>query len=91
MDAPVAGAGEVVVDVERAGLCGTDIEFFSGEMSYLSPARRATRARSDRAKVGVRGFAGTRLRALRTYRPKGMMPRDLAGDQHSTLGIQRGS
>jgi threonine dehydrogenase-like Zn-dependent dehydrogenase len=24
-----------VVDVERAGVCGTDMEFFSGEMSYL--------------------------------------------------------
>jgi threonine dehydrogenase-like Zn-dependent dehydrogenase len=33
--APTAGAGEVVVDVERAGVCGTDMEFFSGAMSYL--------------------------------------------------------
>jgi threonine dehydrogenase-like Zn-dependent dehydrogenase len=33
--APVAGAGEVVVDVERVGLCGTDVEFFTGEMAYL--------------------------------------------------------
>ena len=33
--APVAGAGQVVVDVERAGICGTDIELFTGEMSYL--------------------------------------------------------
>ncbi|MFF5231794.1 zinc-binding dehydrogenase [Dactylosporangium sp. NPDC000521] len=32
---PVAGAGQVVVDVERAGVCGTDVEFFTGEMSYL--------------------------------------------------------
>jgi threonine dehydrogenase-like Zn-dependent dehydrogenase len=33
--APVAGPGEVVVDVERVGLCGTDVEFFTGEMAYL--------------------------------------------------------
>jgi threonine dehydrogenase-like Zn-dependent dehydrogenase len=33
--APVAVAGEVVVDVERVGLCGTDVEFFTGEMAYL--------------------------------------------------------
>ena len=33
--APEAGPGEVVVDVERAGVCGTDMEFFSGAMSYL--------------------------------------------------------
>jgi threonine dehydrogenase-like Zn-dependent dehydrogenase len=25
----------VVVDVERAGVCGTDVEFFTGEMAYL--------------------------------------------------------
>ena len=32
---PVAAAGEVVVDVHRAGVCGTDVEFFTGEMQYL--------------------------------------------------------
>ena len=32
---PVAGRGRVVVDVERAGVCGTDMEFYSGEMAYL--------------------------------------------------------
>jgi threonine dehydrogenase-like Zn-dependent dehydrogenase len=33
--APVAVPGEVVVNVERVGLCGTDVEFFTGEMAYL--------------------------------------------------------
>jgi threonine dehydrogenase-like Zn-dependent dehydrogenase len=33
--APVAIPGEVVVDVERVGVCGTDVEFFTGEMAYL--------------------------------------------------------
>ena len=33
--APMATPGEVVVDVERVGLCGTDVEFFTGEMAYL--------------------------------------------------------
>jgi threonine dehydrogenase-like Zn-dependent dehydrogenase len=32
---PVATEGLVVVEVERAGVCGTDMEFFSGAMSYL--------------------------------------------------------
>jgi len=32
---PVAGAGEVVVNISRVGICGTDEEFFSGEMVYL--------------------------------------------------------
>gem|GEM_PF-52056 len=33
--APVAGPGEVVVEVERVGVCGTDREFATGEMTYL--------------------------------------------------------
>ena len=32
---PVAAPDQVVVDVERAGVCGTDVEFFTGEMAYL--------------------------------------------------------
>ena len=32
---PVAGPGEAVVAVERVGVCGTDVEFFTGEMAYL--------------------------------------------------------
>jgi threonine dehydrogenase-like Zn-dependent dehydrogenase len=32
---PVAGPGEVVVDVRRAGVCGTDVEFYTGHMAYL--------------------------------------------------------
>jgi len=32
---PAAFAGEVVVDVHRVGVCGTDVEFFTGEMAYL--------------------------------------------------------
>ena len=33
--APEPVAGEVVVTVERAGVCGTDVELFTGEMPYL--------------------------------------------------------
>ncbi|WP_410639048.1 zinc-dependent alcohol dehydrogenase [Amycolatopsis sp. lyj-346] len=38
---PEAVAGEVVVDVERAGVCGTDVEFFTGEMAYLHQGHSA--------------------------------------------------
>ena len=38
---PVAAAGQVVVDVERVGVCGTDVEFFTGEMSYLHEGHAA--------------------------------------------------
>jgi threonine dehydrogenase-like Zn-dependent dehydrogenase len=34
--APGPAPGEVVVDVERVGLCGTDVELFTGEMAYLA-------------------------------------------------------
>ncbi|WP_410593027.1 zinc-dependent alcohol dehydrogenase [Amycolatopsis sp. lyj-23] len=39
--APEAVPGEVVVDVERAGVCGTDVEFFTGEMAYLHQGHSA--------------------------------------------------
>jgi threonine dehydrogenase-like Zn-dependent dehydrogenase len=35
VEPPRAEPGQVVVDVTRVGLCGTDAEFFSGEMAYL--------------------------------------------------------
>ena len=33
---PSAGPGQVVVDVHRVGVCGTDTEFFGGGMAYLA-------------------------------------------------------
>jgi 2-desacetyl-2-hydroxyethyl bacteriochlorophyllide A dehydrogenase len=41
VSAPVAEPGEVVVDVERVGVCGTDVEFFTGEMAYLHDGQAA--------------------------------------------------
>jgi threonine dehydrogenase-like Zn-dependent dehydrogenase len=35
IDPPSPSPGQVVVDVERAGVCGTDVEFFTGHMAYL--------------------------------------------------------
>jgi threonine dehydrogenase-like Zn-dependent dehydrogenase len=32
---PSPEPGEVVVDVERVGVCGTDVEFYEGTMAYL--------------------------------------------------------
>lgn len=39
--APVAVPGEAVIDVERVGVCGTDVEFFTGEMAYLHDGQAA--------------------------------------------------
>jgi 2-desacetyl-2-hydroxyethyl bacteriochlorophyllide A dehydrogenase len=38
---PEPGPGEVVVEVERAGVCGTDVELFTGELSYLQTGHAA--------------------------------------------------
>lgn len=38
---PAPAPGEVVVDVERVGVCGTDVEFFTGEMAYLHDGHAA--------------------------------------------------
>ncbi len=35
VEPPRAGPEQVVIDVARVGVCGTDAEFFSGEMAYL--------------------------------------------------------
>jgi D-arabinose 1-dehydrogenase-like Zn-dependent alcohol dehydrogenase len=35
VEAPTAGPGQVIVDISRVGVCGTDVEFFTGEMAYL--------------------------------------------------------
>jgi threonine dehydrogenase-like Zn-dependent dehydrogenase len=33
--APTPGPHDLVVDVERVGICGTDVEFYNGAMAYL--------------------------------------------------------
>jgi len=38
---PRPSPGQVVVDVGRAGVCGTDVEFFTGEMAYLQQGHAA--------------------------------------------------
>jgi 2-desacetyl-2-hydroxyethyl bacteriochlorophyllide A dehydrogenase len=35
VEPPTPGPGQVVVDVERVGVCGTDTELFAGTMPYL--------------------------------------------------------
>jgi threonine dehydrogenase-like Zn-dependent dehydrogenase len=32
---PVPAPGEALIEVERVGVCGTDVELFTGEMAYL--------------------------------------------------------
>jgi 2-desacetyl-2-hydroxyethyl bacteriochlorophyllide A dehydrogenase len=35
VSAPIPAPGEAVIDVERVGVCGTDVELYTGEMAYF--------------------------------------------------------
>ncbi|GAA2631101.1 alcohol dehydrogenase catalytic domain-containing protein [Dactylosporangium fulvum] len=91
---PVAGAGEVVVDVERAGVCGTDAEFFSGEMAYLHTGQAAYPLRIGHEWCGVVAAVGPgvdpawvgRRVTGDTMLGCGVCPRCAAGRQHLCAG-----
>lgn len=87
---PIAAPGHVVVDVERVGVCGTDVEFYTGEMQYLKEGHASfpmrlghewtgtvTRAGDgvDRRWIGRRVIGDTMLGC-------GKCRRCLAGNQH---------
>ena len=56
--APVAAPGEVIVDVKRVGLCGTDVEFFTGEMAYLHQGYASYPMRLGHEWAGTVGASG---------------------------------
>jgi threonine dehydrogenase-like Zn-dependent dehydrogenase len=58
VEPPAARPGQVVVTVERAGVCGTDAEFFSGEMAYLRTGQAAYPMRIGHEWCGVVTAAG---------------------------------
>jgi threonine dehydrogenase-like Zn-dependent dehydrogenase len=39
VEPPSAGLGQVVVDVRQAGICGTDVELFTGKLAYFAQGR----------------------------------------------------
>jgi 2-desacetyl-2-hydroxyethyl bacteriochlorophyllide A dehydrogenase len=41
VEEPTPAPGQAVVDIERVGVCGTDVEFFTGEMAYLHQGHAA--------------------------------------------------
>ncbi len=55
---PVPKPGEVVVDVERVGVCGTDVEFFTGEMAYLHDGHSAYPMRIGHEWIGTVASVG---------------------------------
>ena len=55
---PVPGAGEVVVDVRRAGICGTDVELFTGQLAYFAQGKTRFPVRPGHEWCGVVSAAG---------------------------------
>ncbi len=53
VERPSAGPGEVVVDIDRVGVCGTDVEFFTGEMAYLDTGEAAYPIRIGHEWTGI--------------------------------------
>jgi threonine dehydrogenase-like Zn-dependent dehydrogenase len=58
VEEPAAIPGEVVVDVHRAGICGTDVEFFTGEMQYLHDGNAAYPIRLGHEWMGAVSVVG---------------------------------
>ena len=56
---PRPATGQVVVDVERAGVCGTDAEFFAGTMAYLHTGQAAYPLRIGHEWSGTVSAVGT--------------------------------
>ncbi|HSZ42472.1 MAG TPA: alcohol dehydrogenase catalytic domain-containing protein [Trebonia sp.] len=53
VEVPVPGEGEVVVDVHRVGICGTDAELFSGEQPYFAQGKTSFPLRPGHEWCGV--------------------------------------
>jgi len=59
VDAPEPGAGQVVVDVRRAGICGTDVELFTGQLAYFAQGKTGFPLRPGHEWCGVVSALGT--------------------------------
>lgn len=53
VDAPVPGPRQVVVDVHRVGICGTDIELFTGKLAYFAQGKSSFPLRPGHEWCGV--------------------------------------
>jgi threonine dehydrogenase-like Zn-dependent dehydrogenase len=103
VEPPAAAAGQVVVDVERAGVCGTDTEFFTGAMSYLHSGEASYPVRIGHEWCGIvsaigagvdRGWLGCRVTGD-TMLGCGQCQRCHSGRQHVCasrfeIGVRRG-
>jgi threonine dehydrogenase-like Zn-dependent dehydrogenase len=58
---PVPAAGQVVVDVRRAGICGTDVELFTGELAYFEQGKTRFPVRPGHEWCGVVSAVGAQV------------------------------
>src|ERR1700748_2543481 len=90
VEAPVPGEGQVVVDVSRAGICGTDVELFTGQLAYFAQGKIGFPIRPGHEWCGVvsslgegvdPGWLGARVTGDTMLRC-GRCPRRAAGRGH---------
>jgi threonine dehydrogenase-like Zn-dependent dehydrogenase len=79
VERPTAGPGEVVVDVERVGLCGTDVELFTGRMAYLASGEASYPIRIGHEWAGVVSTVGSGVD--RTWLGRRVTGDTMLGDQ----------
>jgi threonine dehydrogenase-like Zn-dependent dehydrogenase len=69
---PVPGDGQVVVDVRRAGICGTDVELFTGQLAYFAQGKIGFPTRPGHEWCGVVSALGAGWRgAMNVYQTRG--------------------
>ncbi len=80
VEPPAARAGQVVVDVRRAGICGTDVELFTGEMAYFRQGKTRFPVRPGHEWCGVVSAVGTGV-------PAGWLGARVTGDTMLGCGL----
>jgi 2-desacetyl-2-hydroxyethyl bacteriochlorophyllide A dehydrogenase len=80
VEAPVPGTGQVVVDVRRAGICGTDVELFTGQLAYFGQGKTRFPVRPGHEWCGVVSAVGAEV-------PAGWLGARVTGD--TMLGCGR--
>jgi 2-desacetyl-2-hydroxyethyl bacteriochlorophyllide A dehydrogenase len=58
VELPCPAAGQVVVDVHRVGICGTDVELFTGELAYFEQGKSRFPLRPGHEWCGVVSAVG---------------------------------
>lgn len=103
VESPRAQSGQVVVDVERVGVCGTDVELFEGTMAYyalglaefpLRPGHEWSGVVSAVGSAAEEGWLGRRVTGD-TMLGCGACPRCESGRHHLCearyeIGVRRG-